>query len=60
MILAVLDTLNVDNATLAGFSMGGAIAIHYMSRHQGSEKYKLVLMGATTLVLPNEMTFSTA
>jgi non-heme chloroperoxidase len=46
MILAVLDTLNVDNATLAGFSMGGAIAIHYMSRHQGSEKYKLVLMGA--------------
>jgi non-heme chloroperoxidase len=43
---AVLDTLNVDNATLAGFSMGGAIAIHYMSRHQGSGISKLVLMGA--------------
>ena len=45
---AVLDTLNVDNATLAGFSMGGAIAIHYMSRHQGFGISKLVLMGAAT------------
>jgi len=43
---AVLDTLNLQNVVLAGFSMGGAIAIHYMARHEGSRIAKLVLLGA--------------
>jgi non-heme chloroperoxidase len=43
---AVFDTLNLDNATLVGFSMGGAIAVHYMSCHQGTRISKLVLIGA--------------
>ena len=45
-VRAVFDTLNLDNATLVGFSMGGAIAVHYMSRHQGFGISKLVLIGA--------------
>ena len=43
---AVLDTLNLQNVVLAGFSMRGAIAIHYMARHEGSRIAKLVLLGA--------------
>jgi non-heme chloroperoxidase len=43
---AVLDTVNLQNVTLVGFSMGGAISIHYMARHQGSGIAKLALLGA--------------
>lgn len=43
---AVLDTLNLQNVILVGFSMGGAIAIHYMARHQGHGISKLALLGA--------------
>jgi len=43
---AVLDYLILQNVILVGFSMGGAIAIHYMARHQGSGIAKLVLLGA--------------
>ena len=32
-VKAVLDTLNLQNVALVGFSMGGAIAIHYIARH---------------------------
>lgn len=42
----VVDTLNLQDATLVGFSMGGAIAIHYMARHQGNGISKLALLGA--------------
>src|SRR5690554_7596375 len=31
-IKAVLDKLDVEGATLGGFSMGGAIAIHYVAK----------------------------
>jgi non-heme chloroperoxidase len=43
---AVLDNLNLQNVVLVGFSMRGAIAIHYMARHQGSGIAKLALLGA--------------
>lgn len=33
---AVLDTLNLGDATLVGFSLGVVIALHYTSRYQGS------------------------
>jgi pimeloyl-ACP methyl ester carboxylesterase len=42
----VLDSLDVKNATLVGFSMGGAISIRYMARHHGARIEKLVLAGA--------------
>ena len=45
-IKAVLDQLHVDNAVLGGFSMGGAIVIHYMGRHHGAHVSKLALFAA--------------
>lgn len=45
-VKSVLDTLDLHNVVLVGFSMGGAIAIHYMARYQGQKIGKLVLLGA--------------
>lgn len=45
-VKVVLDTLNIENATLVGFSMGGAISIHYMARHNGAHIKKLALLAA--------------
>ena len=42
-IKSVLDQLHLDNVVLGGFSMGGAIVIHYMSRHHGAHVGKLAL-----------------
>lgn len=42
----VLDFLDVTEATLVGFSMGGAISIRYVARHGGARIGKLVLAGA--------------
>jgi non-heme chloroperoxidase len=40
-VKVVLDTLNnIENATLVGFSMGGAISIRYMARHNGAHHIK--------------------
>lgn len=44
-IKAVLDKLNIRNATLGGFSMGGATAIRYVARHGGAHVSKLALFG---------------
>jgi pimeloyl-ACP methyl ester carboxylesterase len=49
-IKAVLDKLDIKNATLGGFSMGGAIAIHYVARHDHSHVAKLALFGAAAPV----------
>ena len=43
-VKAVLDTLNLQNVTLVGFSMGGPISIRYMSRHHGAHVEKLALL----------------
>ncbi|MED4225296.1 alpha/beta hydrolase [Neobacillus cucumis] len=43
---AVIDTLHLQNFTLAGHSTGGAIAIRYMARHGGHGVSKLVLLSA--------------
>lgn len=42
----VLDSLNLNNVTLVGFSMGGATALRYMARHKGDRIANLVLCGA--------------
>lgn len=45
-VRAVIDALGLEGITLAGHSMGGAIAIHYMARHQGHGVSRLALFGA--------------
>lgn len=42
----IISSLDDRNITLCGFSMGGAICIRYMARHNGFRVGKLVLMGA--------------
>lgn len=45
-VRGVLDQLDLNGATLVGFSMGGAIALHYTARHNAAHISKLVLAGA--------------
>ncbi|MFJ7185644.1 alpha/beta fold hydrolase [Lysinibacillus xylanilyticus] len=47
-IRQVFKQLEIENATLVGFSMGGAVAVRYMARHQGYGVSKLVLASAAT------------
>lgn len=49
-IKTVLDKLNIQNATLGGFSMGGAVVIHYVARHNSAHVSKLALFGAAAPV----------
>lgn len=42
----VIDTLGLHDVTLLGHSMGGAIAIRYMARHQGHRINQLALVAA--------------
>ncbi len=45
-IRAIVDILQLDNFILAGHSTGGAIAIHYIARHNAYGVSKLVLIDA--------------
>jgi len=45
-IKKVLDKLEIKDAVLCGFSMGGAIAIRYVSEYKSVHVAKLVLCGA--------------
>jgi non-heme chloroperoxidase len=45
-ISAVIDAMGLTDITLAGHSMGGAIAIRYMARHGGHGVARLVLLAA--------------
>jgi pimeloyl-ACP methyl ester carboxylesterase len=47
-IRAVLDQLEIEEATLGGFSMGGAIATHYVVRHHSARVNKLALFAAAS------------
>lgn len=47
---AVLDALQLEEAALVGFSLGGAVAIRYMSRHRGRRIGKLALVDAAAPV----------
>lgn len=51
----VLAELSITNATLAGFSMGGAIAAHFVAAHNAENRIsKLVLLGAATPIAAPE------
>lgn len=64
-IQIVMENLRVDNVTLAGHSMGGAIAIRYMARHMGFKVCKLALFAAAAPIFtkrpgfPNGLTTMT-
>ena len=45
-IKSVLSKLDIKDAVLVGFSMGGAIAIRYVSMYKGAHISKLALCGA--------------
>ena len=45
---AVIDHLKLTGVTLVGFSMGGGEVARYMSRHQGANVSKAVLVSAVT------------
>lgn len=49
-IKVVLDKLQINDATLGGFSMGGAIAIHYIAKYNAAHVAKLALFGAAAPV----------
>jgi pimeloyl-ACP methyl ester carboxylesterase len=49
-IKKVLDHLDIKKAVLGGFSMGGSIAIRYISLYKGAHVSKLALFGAAAPV----------
>lgn len=49
-IKSILCKLNIENAVMGGFSMGGAISIRYASVDDGAHVAKLALFGAAAPV----------
>ncbi|WP_228463113.1 alpha/beta fold hydrolase [Chryseobacterium cheonjiense] len=49
-IKAVLDKLDIKDATLGGHSMGGAIALHYVAKYNSAHVSKLALFAAAAPV----------
>ncbi|MNJ85982.1 Arylesterase [compost metagenome] len=45
-IKVVLEKLKINNATLGGFSMGGAVVIHYVTKYHSAHVGKLALFAA--------------
>ena len=45
-IKVILDKLKIENATIGGFSMGGATVIHYVAKYNAAHVSKLALFGA--------------
>ncbi|MBO9672101.1 MAG: alpha/beta hydrolase [Sphingobacteriaceae bacterium] len=45
-IKVVLDQLKIKNAVMGGFSMGGAVVLHYITKYDAAHVSKLALFGA--------------
>lgn len=45
-IKVVLEKLKINNAVLGGFSMGGAVVLHYINKYNSAHVSKLALFGA--------------
>ena len=56
-IRIVIDTLDLEDISLAGHSMGGAISIRYMALHGGHKVAKLALIGAAAPVFTRRSDF---
>ncbi len=52
-LYAVLDALQLEDAALVGFSIGGAISIRYVARHGGRRIGRLALVDAAAPVFTN-------
>jgi non-heme chloroperoxidase len=50
-LAAVLEALDLREATLVGFSMGGAEIVRYLARHGTSRVSRVALVGSTTPAL---------
>lgn len=57
-IKVVLDKLDIKDATLGGFSMGGAISILYVAKYGSSRISKLALFGAAAPVWTKQSDFN--
>lgn len=53
----VLDTLEIDDAVLVGFSMGGAIAIRFVSNYDGTHVSRLALVAAAAPIFTQRKDF---
>lgn len=58
-IKAVLEKLKIENALLGGFSMGGAVVIHYVNKYNSAHVSKLALFGAAAPSWKQREGFST-
>ena len=45
-IKVILDKLKIENATIGGFSMGGATVVHYVAKYNAAHVSKMALFGA--------------
>lgn len=57
-IKVVLDKLKIENATIGGFSMGGATVIHYVAKYDAAHVSKLALFGAAAPVWTKKADFN--
>ncbi|WP_051237112.1 alpha/beta fold hydrolase [Paenibacillus pinihumi] len=53
----VIDHLDLQDAVLIGFSVGGAISIRYMARHHAHRISKLALIGAAAPVFTQRLDY---
>lgn len=57
-IKVVLDKLKIENATIGGFSMGGATVIHYVAKYNVAHVSKLALFGAAAPIWTKRADFN--
>lgn len=57
-IKVVLDKLKIENATIGGFSMGGATVIHYVAKYNAAHVSKMALFGAAAPIWTKRADFN--
>lgn len=57
-IKVVLDKLKIENATIGGFSMGGATVIHYVAKYNAAHVSKMALFGAAAPIWTKRTDFN--
>ncbi len=57
-IKVVLKKLDIQNATIGGFSMGGATVIHYVAKYNAAHVSKMALFGAAAPIWTRRADFN--
>ncbi|WP_426276717.1 alpha/beta fold hydrolase [Chryseobacterium sp. S-02] len=57
-IKVILDKLKIENATIGGFSMGGATVIHYVAKYNAAHVSKMALFGAAAPIWTKRADFN--